>query len=84
MVLGSGLNMLVKALVCIVATAIGLYGAWLVGSLARYIYIERVNSFDELSEVIFAWFMVAAVVLCPLLCWSFLKLLKRIQVRRST
>ena len=68
-----------KTLVCILAIMLGLYGAWWASSLAHFFYLEKVSSFDDLSIVMLTWFVVAAVVLCPLLFWSFLKILKRIQ-----
>jgi len=71
--------MISKMLVCVVAIALGLYGAWWVSSLAHFFYLERVNSFDDLTAIMLTWLVVAAVVLCPFLCWSFLKILKRVQ-----
>jgi Na+/melibiose symporter-like transporter len=71
--------MISKALVCIIAIALGLYGAWWASAAAHFFYIESVKSFDELSTTMLAWFVVTAAVLCPALCWSFLKIFKRIR-----
>lgn len=75
--------MVSRTLICILAIALGLYGAWWASSLAHFFYLEKVNSFDDLSAIMLMWFVVAAVALCPLLCWGFLKSLKRIQKRRD-
>jgi uncharacterized membrane protein YeaQ/YmgE (transglycosylase-associated protein family) len=75
--------MVSRTLVCIPAIALGLYGAWWASSLAHFFYLEKVNSFDDLSTFMLMWFAVAAVVFCPLLCWSFLKVLKRMRKSRD-
>ena len=71
--------MISKILACVIAIALGLYGAWWASAAAHFFYSEKVESFDELSTAMFVWFLVTAVVLCPALCWSFLKVLKRIR-----
>jgi hypothetical protein len=71
--------MIAKALVCLVATLLGFYGAWWASSLAHAIYIERVSSFDDLTTIMLMWFSVTAAILCPLFCWSALRFLKRLK-----
>ncbi|MDR1661820.1 MAG: hypothetical protein LBR95_05255 [Azoarcus sp.] len=71
--------MISKILVCIIAIALGFYVAWWASAAAHFFYIEKVKSFDELSTVMLVWFLVTAAILCPTLCWSFLKVLKRIR-----
>lgn len=71
--------MISKILVCIIAIALGLYGAWWASAAAHFFYVEKVKSYDELSTAMFVWFLVTVAVLCPILCWSFLKVLKRIR-----
>lgn len=68
--------MISKVLACIIAIALGLYGAWWVSAAAHFFYVENAKSFDELSTAMAVWFLVAATVLCPTLCWGLLKALK--------
>lgn len=75
--------MISKILVCIIATAIGLYGAWWTSAAVHFFYIKKTNSFDELSTAMFVCFVAAAAFLCPALCWSFLKLLKCIKSKSN-
>jgi len=70
--------MIAKALVCLAATLLGLYGAWCASALGRAIAIEKVSSYDELLTIMLTWFIVTAAVLCPILCWGALRVLKRI------
>ena len=81
MVLGNSLTMIAKILVCLVATLLGLYGAWWVSSLAHAIFLETVSSFDDLTTIMLTWFAVTAAVLCPVLCWGALQALKRVSRR---
>jgi hypothetical protein len=69
--------MIAKTLVCLVSTLLGLYGAWWASSLAHAIYIEKVSSFDDLTTIMLMWFSVTAAILCPILYWGTLRVLKR-------
>lgn len=75
--------MISKIMACIIAIALGLYGAWWASAAAHFFYREKVKSFDELSTAMLVWLWVAAAVLCPTLCWSFLKAPKRLRRKAS-
>ncbi len=68
--------MIAKTLACLVATLLGLYGAWWASSLAHAIYLEKVNSFDDLTSIMVTWFVVTSAILCPILCGCALRALK--------
>lgn len=74
---------LAKTLVCIFAIALGLYGAWWISTLAHHLYLEEVDSFEKLTTIMLSWFAVSAAILCPLLCWGFLKILKTRQNKKN-
>jgi uncharacterized membrane protein YeaQ/YmgE (transglycosylase-associated protein family) len=73
--------MISRIMICIFVIALGLYGAWWASAAAHFFNVEKVKSYDELSTTMFVWFLVTAAVLCPILCWSFLKALNLIRIK---
>lgn len=71
--------MIYKTLVCIVGIALGLYAAWWSSAAAHFVYVEKVKSFDDLSTVMFWYFVVTAAIFCPACCWGLLKVLQRMR-----
>ena len=85
MVLGSNLTtMLAKIGVCLFAFFLGLYGAWWVSFFVHVFYVEKAESFDALSQVMFMSFLLAATLLCPLLSWLGLRVLKNMALRHNS
>lgn len=73
-----------KPLTCFVSIVLGVYAAVWIAGFAQFLYIEKVNSFDELV-LYFNWSLaLTAAVLCSLFCWTALKLLKGLQKRRGS
>lgn len=81
--MGDNVTMIIKTSICLIAILLGLYVAWWASSLANAIYLEKVDSFDDLSEIMLAWFVIAATVFCPIFCWTALRILKRVKRERG-
>ena len=68
-----------KTLTCLASIILGLSAAIWIARSAQFLYIEKVNSFDELV-LYFNWSLaLTAAGMCTLFCWASLKLLKRIK-----
>lgn len=72
----------IRLIAALTGGLVGVYGAWWVSALSIYVYSGRAVSFDDLSGVAFATFLVACTLLCPFFAWTAVRLAKRF--RKST